>query len=210
MSPSLSSRPALTDCSANNPLVRLLLDPEVERVARYVLWVHGLPERDERDGLQEVWVRAVQAIARGAAPANLREMKNFCATIAKRYAITRGRYDARWTKVVVGPCENADIYPTPMPSGDRRDRLDVRRYLDVAAEVLSGKRLPKNIVEIIEGVAAGETHPEIGAQLGITERAVEGRLGRLRKRFLERLVELGLMPAPEPEASRGQDEARAM
>ena len=35
MSPPNHSKPALTDCSENNAQVRLLLNPEVERVARY-------------------------------------------------------------------------------------------------------------------------------------------------------------------------------
>ena len=52
--------------------------------------------------------------------------------------------------------------------------------------------MPEHGVDILEGVASGCDHTEIGEDLGITHRAVEGRLKTMRKLFQRRIAERGM------------------
>jgi len=52
--------------------------------------------------------------------------------------------------------------------------------------------MPEKGDEILDCVQAGMKYPEIAAELGITERAVRGRLERMRELFKARPVRLGI------------------
>jgi DNA-binding NarL/FixJ family response regulator len=71
------------------------------------------------------------------------------------------------------------------PPYELRDGLqEVRlRALEVAAELFREGKMPEHGVDILEGVACRCSHEEIGADLGISDRTVEGRLKTMRRVF---------------------------
>ncbi len=124
-------------------------------------------------------------------------MKALCAKIARDYAVDcirkkkfRDRYD-------VGLCEFPDDYSPPGPSGEQRDPVDAARQLEEAAALFREGIMPEDGVDILEGVASGCSYPEIGEDLGISARAVRGRLNTMRKRFRERLEEREMLDEEE-------------
>ena len=58
--------------------------------------------------------------------------------------------------------------------------------------------MPRDGVDILEGVASRCTHQEIADDLGITDQAVKGRLGTMRRVFRARMARLGLLPGMQP------------
>ncbi len=48
--------------------------------------------------------------------------------------------------------------------------------------------MPEHGVDILEGVAAGCTYEQIASGLGITERAVEGRMGTMLDAYRKRMA----------------------
>jgi hypothetical protein len=58
--------------------------------------------------------------------------------------------------------------------------------------------MPEHGVEILEGIASRCSMKEIGDELGITDRAVEGRLGTMRDLYRHRMARLGLLPWLQP------------
>lgn len=173
--------------------LQLLVHRETDNAICGTLVVHGWEEQDLPDGRQEVKLRALTRFDEGyEAPETLDAMKAFCAKLARDYAVDclrkkkfRDRYD-------VGLCEAPDDYSPVAPSGEQRDPVDAQRQLEEAAALFREGQMPEHGVDILEGVASGCTHKEIGDELGITDRAVEGRLRTMRKRFKKRISERGL------------------
>jgi hypothetical protein len=147
-----------------------------------------------------VYVKALTAFHSGktVVPTDLRKMKAFCAGVAKRHACKTLRDAARQTRDLVGNCE-PDEY-TPLESGVTRERdpVDRDRQLEVLAQMFRQGLMPEHGVDILEGIASRCKLKTIAADLGITERAVEGRIGTMRDLFRARMVRLGLVPGVEP------------
>jgi DNA-directed RNA polymerase specialized sigma24 family protein len=191
------------DPGGDDPVKRWLPHPENARAICAALHVNGIPEQDLEDAMQDVFVRALTALRKGTArvPADLREMKAFCAAIAKKFAMATLRKDARRERLGhAGICETDADEHTPLEYGApvQRDPVDAGRQLEVAAQLFREGRMPAHGVDILEGVAAGCTYKEIGADLGISDRAVEGRVGTMRDLFRARMVRLGLVPGVDP------------
>ena len=64
--------------------------------------------------------------------------------------------------------------------------------------------MPEHAVAILEAEAEGVPHKVSGDELGLTARAVEGRLAVMRRRFRERLAELGIEADGERAAPRDE------
>ena len=179
--------------SSAPPYAKILVDEKVDRAVYGMLVVKGWPESEKEDGLGEVRLRAVRAFHRGVVPpATVDEMKAFCAKIARDLAIDRARKKRLEHKWCVGPCENPDEYASPQPSGEQRDPVDAGRQLEVAAELFREGRMPEHGAGILEGLACKCTHAEVGEDLGLTARAVEGRMRTMRRLFRRRIVHRGM------------------
>jgi RNA polymerase sigma factor (sigma-70 family) len=179
-----SGKKSLTDAQKNDPRLRMLVDRELEKLVQYVLRRHGYPAYELRDGLQEVRLRALEWFVHHDPPGDLEGMKGLCASIAKRYAIDcLRRKEGREARGHVGLCDDADEHELPRPSGQQRDPVDAGRQLEVAAALFREGKMPEHGVDILEGVACQCTHEEIGADLGISDRTVEGRLKTMRRVF---------------------------
>ena len=64
--------------------------------------------------------------------------------------------------------------------------------------------MPEHAVAILEAEAEGVPHKVSGDELGLTAPAVEGRLAVMRRRFRERLAELGIEADGERAAPRDE------
>jgi DNA-directed RNA polymerase specialized sigma24 family protein len=187
------------DPGGDDPIKRWLPHPENARAICAALFANGVREQDLQDAMQDVFVRALTVFGKGTAriPADLREMKAFCAKIAKKHAMATLRKDARRERLGnAGVTElDADEY-TPLEYGvpQQRDPVDCARQLEVLAQLFRERRMPEQGVDILEGLASGCTQPEIARDLGITDRAVEGRIGTMRDKFRARLARAGMLP----------------
>jgi DNA-directed RNA polymerase specialized sigma24 family protein len=120
-------------------------------------------------------------------------MKAFCALIARNHAIDELRKADFRKRDLVGTCD-PDEY-TPLEYGAaQRDPVDAGRQLEVLAQLFREGAMPAGGVDILEGVASRCTHDEIAEDLGITGRAVENRLGTMRRVYRARLARLGMLP----------------
>ncbi len=196
------------DPGGTDPVKRWLPHPDNARVICVVLFANGLAQQDLQDGLQDVFVRALTAFKRGArVPADLREMKAFCAAIAKRYAMASRRVNSRREQLGhAGICEgDADEY-TALEYGEpeRHDPVDTERHLDrqlqVLAALFKAGQMPERGLDILEGIAGNRSRKEIACKLGITDRAVEGRMGTMLENLRKRVGHLG--PVPEMDCLR--------
>ena len=143
-------------------------------------------------------VKVLTALGKGAAvPDDVGAMRALCVTVAKNKVIDEGKKAAKRKKDFVGPCD-PDEY-TPLEYGaEMRDPVDAGRQLEVLAQLFRDGRMPEHGVDILEGVASRCTHQEIGDDLGITDRAVEWRLGVMRRAFRSRMARLGIWPGMQP------------
>jgi DNA-directed RNA polymerase specialized sigma24 family protein len=124
-------------------------------------------------------------------------MKALCAKIARDHAIDLLRKADKRRRDFVGRCD-PDEY-TPLEYGAKqRDPVDAGRQLEVLAQLFRERRMRRDGVDILEGVASRCTHQEIAEDLGITDQAVKGRLGTMRRVFRARMARLGLLPGMQP------------
>jgi DNA-directed RNA polymerase specialized sigma24 family protein len=172
----------------------MLVDPAVDGAVRGTLVRMGWSEQDLGDGLQEVRLRAVRAFARGLKPPEtVAGMRALCVRIASNYTISLGRKEAVAEKHGdAGLCEDPDEHVPLVAVYEQRDPVDAARQLELAADLFRQGRMPEHGVDILEGVAAGCTYGEIGEDVGLTERAVEGRLRTMRRVFLAKIRERGM------------------
>jgi len=104
-------------------------------------------------------------------------MTKFYKKMARNLAVDRVRAWDRRRRDFVDDCGDPDAY-TPLEYGaEQRDAVDARRQLDVLAQLF--RQMPEHGLDILEGIAGGCSMKEIAGDLGITERAVEGRLGTM-------------------------------
>lgn len=177
----------------DDPIQRWLPHPENARGICGVLATYGCRPDDLQDGLQDVYLQAVVAFRRIKPPADLKGMKAFCRKIARDMMITRRRRASKREEVLLGLCENPDEF-TPLEYGaEQRDPVDAERQLEVLAKLFRKNRMPKHGVDILEGIACRCKHPEIARGLGITPKAVEGRVSMMRDRFRARMANLGML-----------------
>lgn len=194
------------DPGGNDPLKRWLPHPENARTICTVLYANGLPERELQDGLQDVFVRVLTACRRGArVPADLREMKAFCAAVAKRYAKATYRLNARHERRgYAGLCDADEHTALEYGDGEQHDPVDTGRHLDRQLEALAQlfreRRMPEHSLEILEGIASNRSQKEIASDLGISWRAVAGRMGTMLDNLRKRTD--GGAPAPSMEGLR--------
>lgn len=172
--------------------MKLLVHPDNVAYLRATLLGCGIARRDLEDVLQDVYVKALTAFERGVAPADLGEMKALCAKIAREHAIEVLRKVRRRSRDLAADCEVDEITPLG-PANAQRDPVDAGRQLEVLAQLFREGRMPKDGVDILEGIACGCTMQEVGEDLRITQWAVRGRIDTMRKKFRERMEELGLL-----------------
>ncbi|HEX8796200.1 MAG TPA: hypothetical protein VF765_34860 [Polyangiaceae bacterium] len=172
--------------------MKLLTHPENVAYTRGTLLRSGIGKQDVDEALQDVYVKALTAFQRGVAPADLEEMKAFCAKVAREHAIEVLRKVRRRTRDLVASCEVDEIAPLGSAS-EQRDPVDAGRQLEVLAQLFREGTMPKDGVDILEGIACGCTMKEVGEDLRVTQWAVRGRLDTMRKMFRERMEELGLL-----------------
>lgn len=180
--------------------MKLLTHPENVAYTRGTLLRSGIGRQDLEDVLQDVYVKVLTAFQRGVAPADLEEMKAFCAKVARDHAIEVLRKARRRSRDLVATCEVDEIAPLG-PAREQRDPVDAGRQLEALAQLFREGKMPKDGVDILEGTASGCTMQEIGDELRITQWAVRGRIDTMRKMFRERMKELGLL---DEESSLGE------
>ncbi len=188
------------DPGGDDPIKRWLPHPENARGICAALDAHGIARTELQDAMQEVYVKVLTAFREGETPvpADLRAMKAYCATAAKNYAIDTLRTAAGPAEVFVDNCENPDEF-TPLEYGaQQRDPVDADRQLEVLAQLFRDGRMPKDGVDILEGVASRCSLRKVAEDLGIGRWAVRGRMDTMRKVFRERMVELGMLPSMQP------------
>jgi DNA-directed RNA polymerase specialized sigma24 family protein len=172
----------------------LLAHPEVTRAIEGTLIHHGLPPRELRDGVAQVQMRALEAVEKKAAPADLAGWKALTCTIAERMLITDRRKQARRGRYDEGLCEEPDEKtPVERSPGKVRDPVDLGRQVKALQGQFEAGELPEHAEEILDGIAAGESYKEVGASLGLTEAQVRRRLMAMRKRFKAKLASLGML-----------------
>ncbi len=179
---------------AASDTTRLLAAPDVVRVITRTLRRFGVKRQDMRDAIADVQADAVEAARRGPMPACEDDWKALATTIATRRQIDRlrkqevaARYDDGLT------VDDADAYEGPRLHGEGRDPVDTKRYIAVLKELFDEGRMPDRGDDILWAVAEGVDVKDIAAEVGISERAVHGRVARMRDRFALRLAELGIL-----------------
>lgn len=193
------------DPGGDNPIQRWLPHPETARTICAVLYANGLPQQELQDGMQDVFIRVLTACKRGArVPADLREMKAFCAAVAKRYAEATRRRDANRRRLGdAGICEkDADEFTQPecgVP--EEREAVDAERRMDRQLEALADLfregRMPEHALQILEGLASNRPRKKIAADLGISDHAVQGRMKTMLENLRKRTGRDGPVPAME-------------
>lgn len=190
------------DPGGTDPVKRWLPHPENARVICAALYANGIREQELEDSMQDVFVRVLTAFKRGArVPADLREMKAFCASIARRYAMATLRMKSNRARLGdAGTCEkDADEY-TQIEYGvpERHDSVDAERRLDRQLEVLAQlfheRRMPEHGLAILEGLACNRPRKKIASDLGISDHAVQGRVKTMLENLRRRMGGEGCPP----------------
>jgi len=176
------------------PYTALLTDAAVDNAVCGALWVHGWNACDLADGLQEVRGRAIRAFRMGLKPPpTVQQMKALCARIARNYAVDcLRRQSSERTKGHAGLCDEPDEYTELHLSHEQRDPVDAERQLEVAADLFRQGRMPEHGVEILYNEGTNSAWKDIGADVGISDRAVEGRLKTMRKLFRKAIADRGM------------------
>jgi len=184
----------------DDPIQKWLPHPENARTICSVLSLYGMRRQDLQDGLQDVYLKALTTFRRPNAkvPADLRSMKAYCATVAKHHALKTKSEAVKRSQDFVGNCDPDEYTPLEYGVTRERDPVDARRQLEVLAQLFREGRMPDHGVDILEGIASRCRLKTIAKELGLTDRAVEGRMGTMRDLFRARMVRLGLVPGVEP------------
>jgi DNA-directed RNA polymerase specialized sigma24 family protein len=177
--------------------MNLLTHSDVAGAIIHALLTQGFRKQDLPDGLQDVYLKALQYFQSTPAPTELPRMMALCAEIARNHAIDLARKADVRKRDLLAPCAREEYWP-PEVDTKQRDPIDAGRQLEVLAQLFRERRMPEHGVEILEGVASKCTHEEIAQDLGITDRAVEGRFDTMRRIFRQRMARLGLLPWMQP------------
>jgi DNA-directed RNA polymerase specialized sigma24 family protein len=166
--------------------------PEVVAVLKGTLHKYGRRPQELEDDVPEVLTRAIESARRGPMPKDLGAWKALVTTIAPRYAIDAQR--ARVVRRRLGAEVGEDPERCWLPElVTPRDPVDTQRFLAVLRALFQAGRMPEMAGEVLWGVADGLSKKEIGAEVGLTERQVEGRLLKMRRLFTARLEQLGML-----------------
>jgi DNA-directed RNA polymerase specialized sigma24 family protein len=172
----------------------LLAHPEVTRAIEGTLHNHGLARQELRDGVAQVQMRALGALRNKPRPADLGGWKALCCTIAERLVVKDRQREAKRGRFHDGLSDEADKHaPVERSPGKVEDPVDVARQREALEGQFEAGDMPEHGEEILDGIAAGESYKDIGAELGLTEAQVARRLLRMRKLFKAKLASLGML-----------------
>ena len=143
------------------------------------------------DDIPEVQCRTLEAARVGPMPPDLPRWQALGRRIAKDYAIDELRKKEVREKYDEGLCEEPDAHG-PIEKERGRDPVDTKRYLGVLKDCFDRGEMPEMGGEILWGAAEDVSQEEIGEETGLSEQTVKRRLKRMRKRFGQRLDEVGL------------------
>jgi DNA-directed RNA polymerase specialized sigma24 family protein len=161
----------------------------IERVRRALIR-HGR-RRYLEDDVPEIQLRAIEVARKGPMPPDLARWKALGRLIAKLYAIDeRRKWEVR-EKYDAGLCEEPDACG-PIEVEHGRDPVDTQRYLAVLKDLFDRGEMPDMGGEILWDAADDVAQEETAEETGLDVRQVEYRLHKMRDRFAQRLVVLGL------------------
>jgi RNA polymerase sigma factor (sigma-70 family) len=177
-----------------NKPIPFLTHPEVTQTLLATLTTNGIEPRNLEDAIQDVHVKVLASFQNGApVPSDLDAMKALCATVARHHAIDTLRR-RRASKLDVRFTGDPERHALPEPTRRTRDPVDARRQLEVLRDLFREGKMPERGADILEGVAWGVTYDQLARELGISHRAVEGRLRTMRRLYRARMSRLGLWP----------------
>jgi DNA-directed RNA polymerase specialized sigma24 family protein len=179
--------------AANAVLGALLAHRENAKLICWTLLRYGWSRQDVQDGLQDVYVKALESFQHKAPPETLERMMALCSVIAKNHAIDAKREAAARRADLAAPCKRAD-YGLVEREVVPRDSIDAGKQLEVLADLFREGEMPRDGVDILEGVACGRTYEEIAQDLAITKDSAEARMRQMKKVYRRRMVELGMWP----------------
>lgn len=187
--------------SSSTPTPHILNTKRVTGAIASALRSFGWRKEDLPEGIAEVQCRALEGERQSGEPipTDPGAAAKLCATIAINWCIDLERRRDNLKDHDEGLCEEPDEHGPLGPPGrglsgtGRWDPIDMKRMIDqVRAQIAAGD-LPEHAERIIVGIAAGETHEEIGEELGITAGTVAHRLEEIRKRYRKKLKTAGLL-----------------
>jgi DNA-directed RNA polymerase specialized sigma24 family protein len=181
----------------NAALGALLAHRENAKLICWTLLRNGWPRQDVQDGLQDVYVKALESFRRKPPPDTLERMMALCSVIAKNHAISAKREAASRRADLAAPCTRAE-YGVVEREPVRRDAVDAEKQLEVLAGLFRDGKMPPQGVDILEGFSSGCSYAEIGESLGISADTAEWRLREMKEIYRRRLAKLGLLPNRAP------------
>lgn len=164
---------------------QLVAHPAVRNTICGALLAHGIKKQELEDAVQDVYVKVLVALERPDPPDDVERMKALCSKIAEQHAIDEMRKAECRRRDLASECEPDEL----VPLGERvvrRDPVDTERQLETAAGLFREGKMPPDGVHILEGVACGCSHEELGEELGVTAKAVERRVHKMRSVFRKR------------------------
>ena len=173
--------------------ISMIHHPEVVRPIKTTLRSFGVKKQDLEDGVSEVQTRTLEYLRGKPLPTEIEQWVALCVTITRSWRLDEKAKQKTDEKYCEGLCEEPDQSIGIEPETGGRDPLDARRMVRELEQMFEAGEMPEKGDEILDCVQAGMKYPEIAAELGITERAVGWRLGRMRELFEARLGKLGMM-----------------
>lgn len=152
----------------------------------------GVEPQEVDDGVQEVRTRLLLQVTRTGMPQSLIHAAKIAATIAIHMCINETEKDKVHGETDQGLTDEPDGF-LPLGRKVACDRLDTEREVRVLLEMMARGELPDRADEILDCVQAGMSAKETAEELGLTERAVKGRLQRMREKWARRLAALGML-----------------
>jgi RNA polymerase sigma factor (sigma-70 family) len=187
----------MSPAAKNAALGALLAHRENAKLICWTLLRHGWPRQDVEDGLQDVYVKALESFQRKAPPDTLERMMAFCAEIAKNLAIDRIRKAKTQKADLEAKCKRKD-YGWIEREPAKHDSVDAGKQLEVLADLFREGEMPPHGIDILEGFASGLSYAKIARGLGISADLAEWRLREMKEIYRERLAKLGLLPNRAP------------
>lgn len=141
-----------------------------------------LPAEEVDDCLGDVCVKVVESL--GAFDPDKGPVKGWLAAVARNAALDRREALSR-RRGREGPLDEPPPHPAPGPE----EALVQKERADALQRAL-GELSQRDLVLFYRKYWYAQSTARIAAELGVTERAVEGRLYRLRRRLQKRLGKL--------------------
>ena len=175
-----------------NKTLSMIHHPEVIRPIQTTLRSFGVRKQDLEDGVAEVQTRTLEYLRDKPLPAELEQWIALCVTITRSWRLDEKKKAKTAKKYCEGLCEDPDERIGLEAEAGGRDPVDARRMLRELREMFDAGEMPEKGEEILDCVQAGMKQTEIAEELGITVRAVECRIDRIRTLFKARLAKLGI------------------